>query len=90
MYGKQVLDQRDYHIIKEYWNKDLNRVLNSQKGSKKSDLQLEILPPWESALKWGLGGHSGEIVFTCAPVADSVLTSGSEIQAMIQQFPYIG
>jgi len=70
-----------------------------QKGSKRSDLQIEILPPWESALKWGLGGvepgstpsgHSGEIAFTCAPAADSALTSGgqSEVQAVIQQFPY--
>jgi len=35
-------------------------------------------------------GHSGEIAFTCAPAADSALTSGgqSEVQAMIQQFPY--
>jgi len=35
-------------------------------------------------------GHSGEIVFTCAPAADSVLTSRgqSEVQAVIQQFPY--
>ena len=70
-----------------------------QKGSKRSDLQIEILPPWESALKWGLGGlqpgstpsgHSGEIAFTCAPAADSALASGgqSEVQAVIQQFPY--
>ena len=62
-------------------------------------IQLEILPPWESALKWGLGGvepgstpssHSGEIAFTCAPAADSALASSgrSEVQAMIQQFPY--
>jgi len=38
----------------------------------------------------GSSGHSGEIVFTCAPVADSVLTSGgqSEVQAVTQQFPY--
>jgi len=35
-------------------------------------------------------GHSGEIAFTCAPAADSALTSGgqSEVQAVIQQFPY--
>lgn len=35
-------------------------------------------------------GHSGEIVFTCVPAADSVLASGgqSEIQAVIQQLPY--
>ena len=70
-----------------------------QKGSKRSDLQLEILSPWESALKWGLGGvqpgftpsgHSGEIAFTCAPAADSALASGgqSEVQALIQQFPH--
>ena len=34
--------------------------------------------------------HSGEIVFTCAPAADSALASGgqSEVQAVIQQFPY--
>ena len=34
--------------------------------------------------------HSGESAFTCAPAADSVLTSGgqSEVQAVIQQFPY--
>ena len=70
--------------------KELTHVLGSQKGSKRSDLQLEILPPWELALKWGLGGHSGEIAFTCAPAADSVLASGgqSEVQAVIQQFPY--
>jgi len=29
--------------------------VGSQKGSKRSDLQIEILPPWESALKWGPG-----------------------------------
>ena len=35
-------------------------------------------------------GHSGEIAFTCAAAADTVLTSGgqSEVQAMIQQFLY--
>ena len=35
-------------------------------------------------------GHSGEIAFTCAPVADSALASGgqSEVQAVIQQLPY--
>jgi len=34
--------------------------------------------------------YSGEIAFTCAPAADSALTSGgqSEVQAVIQQFPY--
>ena len=34
--------------------------------------------------------HSDEIVFTCAPAADSALASGgqSEVQAVIQQFPY--
>jgi len=36
-------------------------------------------------------GHSGEIAFTCAPADDSALASGgqSDVQAMIQQFPYI-
>ena len=41
-----------------------------QKGSKMSDLQRAILPPWQSALKWGLGevepgstpsGHTGGV-----------------------------
>ena len=70
-----------------------------QKGFTRSNLQIKILPPWESAHKWGLGegepgstpsGHSGELAFTCAPAADSVLASGgqSEVQAVIQQFPY--
>ena len=74
----------------------LTHVLSSQKSSKRSDLQIEILPHWESALKWGLGGvepgHSGEIPFTCAPAADSALASGGQsgVQAMIQQFPYTG
>ena len=78
-------------FTKEQWNKELTHILGSQKSSKRDDLQIEILPPWETALKWGLGGHSGEIAFTCAPAADSVLTSGgqSEVQAVIQQFPYI-
>ena len=57
IYSKQVLDQSNYHITKEKWNIDLTHVLGSWKGSKKSDLQLEILSPWESALKWGLGGQ---------------------------------
>ena len=71
-----------------------------QKGSKRSDLQREILPLWESALKWGLGevepgstpsGHTGGgVASTCAPMADSAPASGgqSEVQTMIQQFPY--
>ena len=70
-----------------------------QKGPKRSDLQREILPQWKSALKWSLGevepgstpsDHTGEVAFTCAPMADLVLASGgqSEVQAMIQQFPY--
>ena len=61
--------------------------------------EIKSIPPRELALNWGLGGvtpgsipssHSGEIVFTSAPAADSVLASGgqSEVQAMIQQFPY--
>ena len=60
---------------------------------------MEHLTPWESALKWGLGevepgstpsGHSGEIAFTCPPAAESALASGgqSEVQAVIQLFPY--
>jgi len=68
-------------------NKELTRVLGLQKSPKRSDLQIEILLPWESALKWGLGGmqpgstpsgHSDEIAFTCAPAADSALASGGQ------------
>jgi len=99
LYGKQVLDQRDYRVTKEKQNKDLTCVLGLWKGSKRKALQLESLSPWESVLKWGLGGvepgstisgHSGEIAFTCAPAADSAFASGgqSEVQAVIQQFPY--
>jgi len=101
LYGKQVYRYWTREITtlqRSNENKELTHVLGSWKGSKRSDLQVEILPPWESALKWRLGGvepgftpsgHSGEIVFTCAPAADSALTSGgqSEVQAMIQQFP---
>ena len=38
----------------------------------------------------GSSSHSGEIAFTCAPAADSALASGgqSDVQAVIQQFPY--
>jgi len=68
-----------------------------RKNSKRSDLQKEILPQWQSALECGLGEvqpgsttSSHTAAFTCAPAADSVLSSGgqSEVQAMIQQFPY--
>jgi len=97
-------------LVNRYWTRqitalqrrneeELTRVQGSPKGSKRTELQREILPPWESALKWGRGGvepgcspssHSGEIAFASAPAADSTLTSGgqSEVQAMIQQFPY--
>jgi len=39
-----------------------------------------------------MGSRSLEIVFTCAAADDSGLTSGgqSEVQAVIQQFPYTG
>jgi len=35
---------------------------------------------------WLHFGHSAEIAFTCAPAADS--GGQSEVQAVIQQFPY--
>jgi len=84
---------------KEEWHKKLTRTLGAQKGSTKGDLQIEILPPWESALTWGLAGlqpgstpygHSGQTAITCAPAADSALASGSQTggQAVIIQFPY--
>ena len=69
----------------------LSHVLGSQKkkkNSKENHLHKEILPQWQSALKWGLGEvEPGGIAFTCAPAADSVLASGdqSEVQAMTQQ-----
>ena len=33
--GAQILDQRDYHITKEKWNKDFTYVLGSQKKNQK-------------------------------------------------------
>jgi len=50
--------------------KILTHVLASQKNSEGSSLQKEILPQWQSALKWGLGevepvstlsSHTGEL-----------------------------
>lgn len=99
--GTQVLGRRDYGVTKESRNKALTPVLGSRKGSQRSDLRVEILPPRESALKWGRGGrgepgstpsgHSGEIAFSCAPAADSAPASGgpSELQAAVQQSPYV-
>ena len=86
-------------VPKEEWHKKLTRTLGAQKGSTKGDLQIEILPTWESALTWGLAGlqpgstpygHSGQTAITCAPAADSALASGSQTegQAVIIQFPY--
>ena len=43
-------------FTKAQWNKELTHILGSQKDSKRNDLQIENLPPWESALKWGPGG----------------------------------
>jgi len=76
-------------------------VVGSQENSTTSDLQGEIFPPWQSALKWRSrrGGDRLHpfwlhmwIAFTGAPTTDSVLASGdqSEFQVMIQQFPYNG
>ena len=48
----------------------LTHVLGSQKNSKESNLQKEILPQWQSTFKWGLGevqlgstpsAHTGEL-----------------------------
>ena len=96
VYGKQVYRYWTREIIAlQSRNKDLTHVLDSRKGSKRKDLKIKNLPSWESALKWGLGGvepssDSGEIAFTCPPAADSALASGgqSEVQAVIQLFPY--
>lgn len=99
-------------MANRYWTREIIALQRSNeikilpiswawgRALKRNNLQIEILLPWESALKWGLGGvepgstpsgHSGEIVFTCAPAANSALASGgqSELQAVIQQFPYI-
>ena len=71
----------------------LTHIQGSEEKLQKSDLQKEILPHWQSALKWGLrevesgSTHSDKtwIAFTCAPTADSVLTSGdqSEVKTVI-------
>ena len=107
MYKCKVKNYTDVRLERLSHLKDINRDEWKaylcpglpKKGSKRSNLQKEILLQWQSALKWGLGevepgstpfrSHRW-IAFTCAPVADSVLASGgqSEVQAMIQQFPY--
>lgn len=60
--------------------------------SKRRDLQVEILPLWQPALKWGLrnGGikfHPFQshrwITFTCAPKAGCVSSLGA--QSLLQQ-----
>ena len=60
---------------------------SQEKTPQMKDLQEEILPQWQSALKWGLG-----VVFTCAPRADPVLSSADQsvVQAVTQQLPYNG
>ena len=56
--GEQVYRYWTREIIAlQRKNEDLTHVLGSQKSFKRKDLQLEILPPWESALKWGLGAR---------------------------------
>ena len=54
----------------------LTHVLGSQKSSKRSNCQKEILPQWQSALKWGLGevesgstpsGHTAELASPVFP-----------------------
>ncbi len=55
---------------KEERHKKLTRTLGAQNSSTKGDLQRESLPPWQSALKWGLrevqpgstpSSHTGEL-----------------------------
>jgi len=99
LYDKQILNQREHCITKENQNKRahpyrrLTEELQEEQSPDRDPSSLGVI------LKWGLGGgepgstpsgHSGEIAFTCAPAADSALASGgqSEVQAVIQQFPY--
>jgi len=73
-------------------------MLWARKNSTRSDLQEEILPQWQSALKGGLGemqpgstssSHTGRLPSPVLPQL-TVLASGGqlEVQAVIQQFPY--
>ena len=61
----------------------ISNDLGSQgKTPQRRDLQKQILPWWQSALKWGLG-----VAFTCAPRADLVLSPGD--QSVVQAFFFI-
>ena len=97
LYGKQVHRYWTREIIAlQRRNKDLTCVLGSQKDSKRRDLQRErAFLLGSQPLNGGQPGstpsdHSGEIAFTCALAADSVIASGgqSEVHAVIQLFPY--
>ena len=66
------------------------------KKLQKEQSPERVLPQWQSALKWGLGGvepgssHTGELPSLVLPWPTSVLDSGDQsvVKAMIQQFPY--
>jgi len=60
-----------------------------RKGSKWSDLQREILTLGESALKWVLGEvEPGSTPSGHTKGCDLASSGQSEVQAMIQLFPY--
>jgi len=72
---------------------------SQSKTPPKRDLQKEILPQWQSALKWGLrevqpgstpSGHTGESPSPLAPRADLVLSPAAQsvVQVVTQQLPY--
>jgi len=84
--------------IKDKWNAHPCPKLTAE-NSKGKDPQKEILPQWQSALKWGLGemqpgstpsGRTGELPSPVLPW----LTQGlpqmitSVVQAVTQQVPY--
>ena len=90
MYGKQVY---------RYWTREIivlqkkNEIKILPASWVRGRAPRGRISSWRSFLPGSQplnSGHSGEIVFTCAPAADSALTSGgqSEVRAMIQQFPY--
>jgi len=91
LYG--CYSQKDYPGEKEAIKEEMLTIsedLGSRwKTPQRRDLQKEILPQWQSALKWGLGevqpGSTGELP---SPVLPRLTQSLPQVQALTQQFPY--
>lgn len=86
--------------VRRYYERNhLQRYRLAGRTAQGRDVQPEIFPRWQSALKCGLGEvkprfHPFQshrwVAFTCAPMADLVLASGDQpvVQTVTQQFSY--